>query len=417
MSDNVHILQLAKELAAAPDWMQHCQLGAGKDGKPGKPVGNLFNAVLILCGDPEFKGMLGYDEMMCAPMLLRPIGRPFSGFTPRPVTDIDVNRIQQKLQEMALVRLPKDIAHQAVDTVADDNRYHPVRDYLNGLKWDGVPRIGNWLSSYLGAQAADYTAQVGRMFLISMVARIYRPGCKVDYMIVLEGPQGELKSTACRVLGGAWFSDNLPTLDNAKDTSQHLRNKWLIELGEMYAYSRADAMELKAFITRTEEKYRPSYGRREVTEPRMCCFIGTTNKAVYLKDETGGRRFWPIKCGTIAIDDLIRDRNQLFAEAVTLFNAGVPWWPDRQFEKEVIMPQQADRYEADVWEEKIGDYLTGRTRVLIGEVAQNALYLETPRVGTHEQRRIAAVLQQLGWERLAKDWQGKRWWGPRGAKG
>jgi predicted P-loop ATPase len=400
-----NIIKLSEIERAKPEWLRECLRS-----ETGKPVPNLANAALALRNDPAFKGMFAFDEMLCAAVLRRPLDEAADGFRPRAVTDADISRLQEMIQKIALVRLPKDTTHQAVDLVADQQRFHPVRDYLNGLVWDDAPRLHRWLTAYLGAEATAYSDRIGTMFLISMVARIFRPGAKADHMLVLEGLQGEMKSTACGVLGGEWFSDNLPDVTSGKDVSQHLRGKWLIEVSEMHAMSRAEVAQLKSFISRTEERYRPSYGRREVIEPRTCVFIGTTNKDTYLRDETGGRRFWPLKVGTIRIEALISDRDQLFAEAVKLYRDGTQWWPDRDFERGHIMPQQASRYEADAWEESISAYLKTKDRVTVGEVAKLALFIETPRIGTGDQRRIAAVLSQLGWHRLPVDWQGKRWW-------
>jgi hypothetical protein len=397
-------------------------------GKSG-PLAVLANALIGL--ETLWPNAIGYDEMLCAPVLLHSL-TDGSDFKIRPLTDVDVGLMQKELQYQGLKHLGKDVVHQATDIHAWQHRFHPVRDYLNGLIWDGTPRLSNMFLNYFGAEdnskpgdkELSYTQAVSRMFLIAMVARIFKPGCKADYMVVLEGPQGVLKSTACAVVAGRWFSDSLPDINERKDVSQHLRGKWLIEVAEMHAMSRAENTLLKSFITRTEERFRPSYGRREVIEPRQCLFIGTTNKDTYLRDETGNRRQWPIKAGEIKIKDLIKDRDQLFAEAVTAYNNNERWWPDKKFEENYIKPQQDARYEADVWEEKIQDYLvTGQSwgqskrdaqppsRVTIGDVADKALNFETARIGTADQRRIAAVLTNLGWAREPKkDWQGKRWW-------
>ena len=377
----------------------------------GKALSVLANALALLRGDPRLAGCFAYDEMLQAVVLTGPLPGQ-SAWQPRPLTDVDVGLLQEYLQHNGLPKLAKDAAHQAVDICAHERRFHPVRQYLEGLSWDGSPRVGGWLATYLGAAASTYSAAIGEMFLVAMVARIFQPGCKADYMPVLEGAQGSFKSTACRILGGPWFSDALPDVGQGKDVAQHLPGKWLIEIAEMSAVGRAEAAALKAFITRDTERYRPSYGRREVIQPRQCLFVGTTNKGAYLRDETGGRRFWPVRVGRIDTDRLEADRDQLFAEAVQLFRAGRRWWPDGRFEREHLMPEQEARYEADAWEETIRDWLQGRSRVYVKHVARDALGIETARLGRAEQNRITAALERIGWSRQAKDWRGNIPWRP-----
>src|SRR5262249_30739365 len=156
---------------------------------------------------------------------------------------------------------------------------------------------------------------------------------------------------------------------------------------EMHAMSRAETTLLKAFITRQVERYRPSFGRKEVIEPRQCVFIGTTNRDTYLRDETGGRRFWPIKAGNVNVEALARDRDQLFAEAVHCYREGAQWWPDKDFERQHIAPEQAARYEADAWQDNIAEYLAHNRRVTISQIGREALQIETRSLGRNEQNR------------------------------
>jgi predicted P-loop ATPase len=176
--------------------------------------------------------------------------------------------------------------------------------------------------------------------------------------------------------------------------------------------NKAESNQLKAFLTRTVERYRRSYGRKEVVEPRQCIFIGTTNKSIYLRDETGNRRYWPVKTTTIDLEALKRDRDQLLAEALQLFRQGVQWWPDKKFEATYIQPEQEARYEADPWEDPIIEYL-GRLqdrKVTISQVAKFGLgFPSDSRIGGFDARRIGAVLEQEGWQRKPRQGKG-RWW-------
>lgn len=374
----------------------------------GVVIPNQANAVIAL--DALFPDRFAFDEMAQAPMLKRPLneGREF---VPRAIRDTDISFLQNKVQHAGIPRISFEAIHRAIEVIAERERIHPVREYLTGLKWDGAERIADFFPRYFGTAPGPYEQTVGRMFLISMVARIMRPGCKVDHLPVLEGPQGALKSTACSILGGPWFSDGLPDITDTKDVSQHLRGKWLIEVAEMHALGRAEATHLKSFLTRQTERFRPSYGRLEVIEPRQCVFIGTTNCDTYLRDETGGRRFWPVKVGRMDVDALTRDRDQLFAEAMVRLAEGMPWWPDKDFERVHIMPQQSARYEGDVWEDQIAEYIAKHDSATIGDIARDAIGLTPDRTGTMDQRRIAAALETLGWRRLPRR-GGVRPWGP-----
>jgi predicted P-loop ATPase len=336
---------------------------------------------------------------------------------PRELTDSDYTAVSAALARSHGLSFSVQQVGAAIDATAQENAYHPIRDYLTGLEWDGVPRLDAWLHDFLGAEDSSYTAGVGRLFLIGMVARIMKPGCKNDYTLILEGPQGLRKSSACKVLAGGsrYFSDSLPPVrEGSKDLASHLAGKLLIEVAEMSAASRADCEALKAFLTRTEETYRPAYARTEVKQPRQCVFIGTTNRSEYLRDATGDRRFWPVKCGVSGdpcdIDGLQEARDQLFAEAFHLYQRGEKWWPDSDFEVEYIRPEQAKRYDDHPWLGTLETHF--RTHPDMREVTVSGL-LNVPigktAAGRADKATVKDCLQKLGWVHRRTGQQSDRW--------
>ncbi|MGC1408952.1 MAG: VapE domain-containing protein [Acetobacteraceae bacterium] len=406
-NDARELKKIWDKTAQAP-WLEHCQKN-----NSGRPISNLANIMIALREAPELRELVAFDEMLQEPALMKAAPSSMQNIKPRQVRDDDVAAIQEWLQVAGIVQAAKDTVHQGVDLYSRSRSFHPVRDYLNSVKWDGEERLETWLSKYLGVEDSKYASAIGTMFLISMVARVIEPGCKVDYMPILEGPQGALKSSACAILAGEWFSDHLPELRGADQVrvSQHLRGKWLIEVPEMHSMSKAEANELKAFLSRPVEKFTPKFGRREVIEPRQCVFIGTTNKEVYLRDETGGRRYWPAKVGEIDLELLQSDRDQLFAEAVHLYRKKWRWWPTRGFEEEHMKPQQAARYEGDPWEGPIATWLAnkGKKETTFVEVATQALFMATGKIGTSDQHRMRAVFKTLGWVEGPRTNRGRVW--------
>ena len=348
--------------------------------------------------EPEWKDRLQLNEFTTRSEILN--GHDVL----EPIGDLHVLQAQERLQNDGFARANKDTVRDAMTLVSSEFAYHPIRDWLVGLrgKWDKLARCDHWLASCFGCDDSLYTRAIGRMFLIAMVARIMKPGCQADYMLVLEGAQGIQKSKACRALAGDdAFDDNL-RLDDLVRTSMSLRGKWLMEVSEMDAFKGKDMDMLKAFVTRRVEHYIPKYARTEVAEPRQCLFIGTQNGRFSYQDLSGARRFWPVEVGEIDPARLAGMREQLFAEAVALFDAGEPWWPEAAMEEQHIKPVQEDRRETEAWVEMIDEWLHGTGRpaqpLTLKQVWIDCLGGAKDRYSQEISRRIANALRLLGWE-------------------
>ena len=274
-------------------------------------------------------------------------------------------------------------------------------------------------------------------------ARICRSGAKADHMLILEGHQGARKSTALKILAGEnWFTDELPDL-GSKDAAIHMQGVWIVEIAELDAIGRAEVSRIKAFLTRTTDRFRPPYGRHTVEIRRQCVFAGTVNPDTYLRDETGNRRFWPIRCGDIDIESLRRDRDQLWAEAVARFKDGAIWWLEDTALLKAAREEQDKRYQSDAWDGLIDRWLTHEIRVFgdsfssfdpirresvlrhepltdvsVGEILEEAIGIEPARWNRVDQMRVSGYLKKNGWERYrtydvvdgktAREWRYRR---------
>jgi predicted P-loop ATPase len=348
---------------AEADWRKHLLLT-----DKGVPKSLLANAITALSGAPAWQGVLSYDQFAmqttvraAPPWYIKPMGP-----VPRAWSDHDDLLTAEWLQR-AGIAVNTQTAAQAVEAVARGRAFHPVIDYLSALQHDGQPRLGTWLATCLGADQTAFNETVGRAMLIAAVARIFEPGCKVDTVPIFEGAQGARKSTAVKALFDPWFSDELADL-GSKDAAMQTRGVWGIEVSELDAMSRMEVSRIKAFITRTTDRFRPPYGSRVIESPRTCVFWGTTNSDGYLKDETGGRRFWPVRVGNIKVDLLRELRDQLWAEAVVMYRGEVPWWITKTETLKDAERHQRDRYIGDPWDKVIADYVEMASEVTIDDV-------------------------------------------------
>lgn len=365
----------------------------------GAPKPLLANAITALREAPAWQGVLAYDQFALETLVSdAPPWHMGLQWDTRAWSPHDDLLTAEWLQRRG-ISVNTATAAQAVEAVARERSFHPVIDYLSDLRHDGVSRTGTWLSTCLGAEQSRYNENVGRAMLIAAVARIYDPGCKVDTVPIFEGVQGARKSTAVKALFDPWFSDELADL-GSKDAAMQTKGVWGIEVSELDAMSRMEVSRIKSFITRTTDRFRPPYGSRIVESPRSCVFWGTTNSDGYLKDETGGRRFWPIKVGKINVDLLQQMRDQLWAEAVVLYGAGVPWWLTKKEAQADAERHQRDRYVGDPWDRAIAEYVETASVVTIDEVLRFAVNLEIGRCGQSEMNRVARCLRSLGLSRV-----------------
>ncbi len=379
------------------EWLDESADGEFQCDDKGKPYANQHNIRIALA---KLGVKLSYDEFACRLLI--------GG---RHLSDAEVERLWLETESRFKFRPGKDYYWIVVQDAARSNSFHPVLDYLNGLSWDGTPRVEGWLNKYCSAEESDYTRAVGKLFLVAAARRVRQPGCKFDEMMVLESPQGGFKSTALRTLAvnPDWFSDDLPLNADTKRVIESLAGRWIVEAAELKGMRKGEVEHMKAFLSRAVDRARMAYGRIPQEQPRQCVIVGTTNSERYLRDNTGNRRFWPVKVGFVDLPALTADRDQLWAEAAWLESEGESIrLPEKLWA--VAHAHQEERRVEDPFVAMLSDKLGKATGKLQAEDAWRIVGVVAGHRTQDHNLRLGEALRELGWTRTKRRFGGDPEW-------
>ncbi len=404
------------KLLGAPEGSADAELVRDKNGTP---VWCQQNVIITLTFNSEWKERIAFNEFTGEIDINGSTGTTGAfgnmAIDWRPLKETDATNITAWFNTHGYPEAAESLVKKGMAVVADGNVRNPVKEYLEGLEWDGEERIEKLFTKYFGAEASPYYEAIGAAFMISAVARaVSRNGAKVDTMPVLEGGQGEFKSTAIeKLFGEATFGDNLPPIGE-KEASQYLRGKWCVEMAELENLRKKEWSTIKQFLSRKVEDYRRPYASLFVKEPRRNVFMGTTNEYKYVTDPTGARRLWPVRVGRLDIKAIEADRDQLWAEAHHRFSKKERWWlsKDEEALAEVV---RDDRKPVDAWfdvirkstEKKLAH---GETEIFNEEIyGDDCLGIPVERRGRLSGDRIGPIMAQLGWRQGGSKKKGRKW--------
>lgn len=351
-----------------------------------EPYCNADNVRRILAADVRFGAGLWFDSDSKQTMA-----------DTRLWSDCDDNDLLVHLQsEYGIPRMGLEPVRQGVDLYARSKARAPLTDWLSSLVWDGTERLATWLGDAYGCDRTDYTAAVGRSWLVSLIARAFKPGCQVDTMVVLEGAQGVRKSSSLEILGGPWYRAITQPFGSKEWLEAITGVVWLAEVADLSGFRGRDLDHLKAALTTRVDRFRRSYDRRALDYPRRCVFTGTTNRDDWQADDTGARRFLPVAVREVNLDFIRSQREQLFAEGVQRFNTGDDWWeiPQKEAERE-----QESRRDDDVWQPRIENYLHGKNSTTVPDLLEFCLNIEADKQDKRAQMRVSSILRVLGFIR------------------
>jgi predicted P-loop ATPase len=362
------------------------------------------NVVLILSNDDSYAGKLRLDEM-----------RGATTFDQAEVTDATISAFRVDIERRYAMQSADAEAGRAVQLAASRNGFHPVREYLNSLVWDGTRRLATFARIALDLctdshDELEHYCMLFHRWMISAVARPLEPGCKVDTALILQGEQGIGKSTLFRILAGEWFSDTEMGLE--KDAMMQLGGVWIYEWAELENVTgRHEMSRIKAFMSSTQDKFRPPFGRHTVTHKRSAVIVGTTNREQFLHDPSGSRRFWVLPVGKINLELFRASREQLLAEAVADFRAGMPYWltPDEEQYRAELVARFA---EVDPWEHDVLAYADKQVHVRVRDILTDVIALSLERRDKRAEMRVGDILKKSGYRSVQGRQDGKvrRFW-------
>jgi putative DNA primase/helicase len=357
---------------------------------------------------PELQGAIRFNSISKKIEKSRPL--PW-GEAPGEWKATTTTRLLAWLNKMGLY-YSKEMMEDAVSVVAEEMEFNPLVEYLEQLKWDGRPRVEEWLSTYTGAASNLYTREIGKRWMVSAIARGMQPGCKADSMIVMEGNEGTRKSTTLRALGtpaGEYFAQLRGSIGGSDFRANfQAATHWIIELGELEAVNRTQWESLKDFLSTQSESVRLAYHKHQQTLYRSCVFAGTVNetRGGWLPLDGDHRRFWPVRVNYCDLDGIMRDRDQLWAEARALFESGQKWWidPDETELMGVVKVERDERKFNDEWVGAVSTWLDRpqqwQDEFAMRDIAWGALSISADRLDKATQLRLGKVLVAAGMERV-----------------
>jgi len=430
------LAEAGEDFADSGNWLEKL-----KANRKGEYLSTPSNVILIMSHDPNLAGRVCMDDFAHRQLVTDdlPWRKRERGHFWTDEDDSSLRNYLSKTYDIA----GKGVIIDAMNEVLVKNSFHPIREYLNGLAWDGVKRLDTLLIDYLGAEDTQYVRAVTRKMLVAAVARVMVPGIKFDNVLVIVGPQGIGKSYIIKKLGKSWYSDSVTTVQG-KEAMEQIQGFWLLELAELSATKKAEAEAVKHFISKQEDAYRVAYGRQVSRFPRQCIFFGTTNDATFLRDKTGNRRFWPVEAGTqertknLWNDMTESEVDQIWAEAAAAWQGGEELYLGAGLEQEALGVQERhteespmagiireylDRLLPENWDQldlgarrtflhnrDFGEASVGtvpRQRVCVMEVWAELLEGDLKRLGKLQAMEINDILRSArGWKPY-KDGQGK----------